>query len=372
MPVFLPIQPKKNYCMMSSHPDPQRILTVTDALKETFDQAMGADERVILLGLGVADSKGVFGTTLGLVEKYGATRVIDGPASENAITGIAIGTAILGMRPVLSHQRFDFSLMSMDQIINNAANWRYMFGGNTGVPITIRMIVGRGWGQGPQHSQNFQALLAHIPGLKVVAPTTAYEFKGLMLASIEDDDPVIFIEQRWLHNHTSHVPEEPYILPIGKAHLMKEGNDLTIVAAMDMAIEAMRAAKTLEAQNINVEVINLRTIKPFDKEKIISSVQKTGRLLVVDSGWRSFGIGAEIAAVVAEEAFGALRGAIRRIGLPDAPTPSSPGLTLHYYPTSITICETVGEMLFVSILTDDLKDDSVPHDIPDQRFSGPF
>ena len=206
-----------------------RNLTFAKAINEALSQAMQIDNSVICYGLGIDDPKGVFGTTLGLKEKFGNNRVFDVPASENALTGIAIGASLNGIRPVMSHQRLDFFLLAMDQLVNNAAKWHYMFGGKRSVPITIRLIIGRGWGQGPSHSQNLQAWLAHIPGLKVVMPTTARDAKGLLISSIFDDNPVLFIEHRWLYNLEDDVPEKDFRIPIGKAQQLKVGNDISIV-----------------------------------------------------------------------------------------------------------------------------------------------
>ncbi|VAX23815.1 Acetoin dehydrogenase E1 component alpha-subunit [hydrothermal vent metagenome] len=357
------------------YPDPgktNRLLTFSEAVREGIEISMDHDQNVYTIGLGATDPKRIFNTTSGLVEKFGADRVFDSSVSETAMTGVAIGSAINGMRPILSHQRADFMLMAMDQLINNAAKWRYMFGGTKGVPMTVRMIVGRGWGQGPQHSQNFLSMMAHIPGLKVVTPATAFEAKGLLIACIEDDDPVIFIEHRWLHSYKSYVPEGRYALPIGKANIMKEGTDLTIVGSMEMSIEALRASTIAADQGIDIEVINLRSIKPLDTDTILNSVHKTGRLLVLDPGWRSFGLSAEILAVVAESGLDKLKTNARRIGLPDAPSPSTPALTKYYYPSVLTILNELEDMLGVRIDTDCLNDNSVPHDVPEMNFTGPF
>jgi pyruvate dehydrogenase E1 component beta subunit len=203
--------------------------TFAAAIRDALAVALERDPAVIVYGLGTTDPKGVFGTTLDLHRKFGDRRVFDMPTSENAMTGVGIGAALGGLRPVLTHQRLDFALLSLDQIVNNAAKWRFMFGGRRGVPITIRMIIGRGWGQGPTHSQSLQAWFAHIPGLKVVMPTSAEDAKGLLLASIFDDDPVIFLEHRWLHNVTGDVPPGDYRTPIGKARLVRSGADVTVV-----------------------------------------------------------------------------------------------------------------------------------------------
>ncbi len=207
-----------------------RKLRFFQATKEAVDLCMAKDPAVYVMGLGVPDPKGIFGTTLGLQQKYGSARVMDMPASENGMTGVAIGSALVGMRPIITHQRLDFALLAVEQIVNQAANWHYMFGGKTSIPLVIRMIIGRGWGQGAQHSHDLQAWFAHIPGLKVVMPATAYDAKGLLISSIEDNNPVIFIEHRWLFNITYYVPEGIYHVPLGRARLIREGTVVTVTA----------------------------------------------------------------------------------------------------------------------------------------------
>ena len=216
-----------------------RVITYAEAIREALDQAMAADESVIVFGLGVDDPKAIFGTTAGLQETYGCERVFDTPTSENAMTGVGIGAALNGIRPVMVHQRLDFFLLAMDQLVNGAAKWHFMFGGQGKVPITIRLIMGRGWGQGPTHSQNLQAWFTHIPGLKVVMPATAEDAKGLLLESIRDDNPVVFLEHRWLHNIQGEVSEEPKHVPLGKARMIREGFDITLVAISYMVVEAI-------------------------------------------------------------------------------------------------------------------------------------
>ncbi len=331
--------------------DNLRRITFAEAVREATVQAMEKDNSVLALGLGVTDPKGVFGTTLGLKERFGEERVYDIPVSENAVTGIAVGLAISGYRPILSHQRADFILMSMDQIINNSAKWSYMFGGQVSVPLVIRTIIGRGWGQGPQHSQNFQAMFAQIPGLKVVSPTTPYQAKGLMTAAIKDPDPVIFVEHRWLHNQLGDVPKDYYTIPIGKAYVLKPGSDLTVVTSLDMTVEVLKVAERLKSQKIDIEVVDLCSVKPLDKETILASVRKTGRLLVIDSSWKDFGVASQVSALVSEKGYDCLKCAIRRMGLPDIPTPSTPALSKDYYPRAKDICQVVKDMLGVKIET---------------------
>ena len=350
-----------------------RPLTFAKAINEALFQAMSMDESVISYGLGVDDPKGVFGTTLGLQKKYGSQRVFDMPTSENAMTGVAIGAALNGMRPVMSHQRVDFFLLAMDQLINNAAKWHYMFSGQSSVPITIRLIIGRGWGQGPTHSQNLQALFAHIPGLKVVMPTTAADAKGLLLASIFDDNPVIFMEHRWLHNLQSDVPAEDYRVPIGKARKVTTGNDLTIVAMSYMTIEATHAVETMSRQGVSCDLIDLRSVKPVDWEAVFASVRKTGRLLALDTDFATGSIGSEIISRTSQECFDSLKQAPRLLALPDFPAPTSPALKKVYYKRAEDIVTLVAEMLDCDLsVTELLEKRTVPLDVPGEWFKGPF
>jgi len=333
---------------------------------------MESDPRVCLFGLGVPDPKGIFGTTLGLQEKFGERRVMDIPCSENALTGVAIGFALTGMRPVMTHQRVDFSLLALEQIVNQAANWHYMFGGKMNVPIVIRMLVGRGWGQGPQHSQNLHSWFAHIPGLKVVMPATPYDAKGLLISSIRDDNPVIFIEHRWLHGISGQVPENTFTVPIGSCRIAKQGNDITIVCTSYMLLESLRAANILAELGISAEVVDVRSVHPLDIQTILNSVAKTGRLLVADTAWITGGFGGEVVAQVAEKAIQNLKCAPRRIGLPDCPTPTSPALARHYYPLAVDICHVVCNVMKRAYSPVIIDDRNSHLDIPDSEFKGPF
>ena len=350
--------------------EPRKIKYV-EALREALDYCLASDKRVFVIGEGVPDPKAIFGTTTGLLEKYGKNRVLDMPLSENGLTGVCIGAALTGLRPVLIHQRIDFSLLALDQVINNAAKWHYMFGGKNSVPLVIRMVIGMGWGQGAQHSQNLQALYAHIPGLKVVMPTTAYDAKGLLISSIQDNNPIIFIEHRWLHNLLDYVPEEPFTVPLGEGKIRREGNDCTLVATSYMVVEANKAADFLKNKGIGVEVIDLRTLKPLDENIIRTSIKKTGRLLAVDSGYYTGGFAGEIISRIAEKEFLSLRCAPERITLPDHPAPSSPGLAQYYYPRAKHIVEKIAVMMSRPDIIFE-EDASLPLDVPDNSFTGPF
>lgn len=348
-----------------------RELKYYQAINEALDLCMGQDSSVYLMGLGVPDPKGIFGSTLGLERKYGSARVLDMPTSENGMTGVAIGSALAGMRPVMTHQRIDFALLALEQIVNQAAKWHYMFGGKMRVPLVIRLIIGRGWGQGPQHSQSLQAWFAHVPGLKVVMPTTPHDVKGLLIASIEDDNPVIFLEHRWLYNISGPVPEGVYRVPLGEARVAREGKDLTIAALSYMTLEALRAAEFLAEDGIQAEVLDLRSLRPFDNACLLGSVCKTGRLLVADTAWKTGGFAGEVIARVAEEAFDALRAPPRRIALPDTSTPTSPALAASYYPHARDLVHAARQMLGLP------ASQLVPPaagalDVPDPSFSGPF
>lgn len=351
----------------------KRILKFHEAIREAIDLNMAESSDVYLIGLGVTDPKGVFGTTLGLQQKYGSNRVMDMPISENGITGVAIGSALVGMRPIISHQRIDFAITSMDQIVNQAANWHYMFGGQIGVPLVVKIVIGRGWGQGPQHSQSLQTYFAHVPGLKVVMPTTPYDAKGLLVSSIRDNNPVIFIEHRWLHNISGHVPEGLYNVPIGQPKIIKEGKEITIVSISYMTLEAIRAAEMLEKDGISAEIIDLRTLKPFDDRIILESVRKTGRLVVADTGWLTAGFCTEVITRVVEKAFKYIKSPPKRLALLDCPTPTSPALAKYFYIRDVHIYATVKNMLGYEVDESILKpDDSILYDVPDSTFTGPF
>lgn len=351
-----------------------RNLNFTEAAREALDICLEMDPKVYIIGLGVPDPKGSFGTTLGLQQKHGASRVMDMPTSENGMTGVAIGSALVGMRPVIIHQRVDFSLLSLDPIVNHASKWHYMFGGQGSVPIVIRSVIGRGWGQGAQHSQSLESWFAHIPGLKVVMPTTPHDVKGLMISSILDNNPVIFLEHRWLHNTVGHVPEGFYRVPLGHARIAQAGKDVTIVATSHMVIESLVAAKKLAEAGIEAEVIDLRTVRPLDMDSVVNSVAKTGRLVVADTGWKTCGIGSEIVAGVTERIYDKLKCAPRRIGPYDGPMPSTPALAQHCYARAVHIIEEVCKMLNVPAgrVKFDEQEGGVPLDIPNPSFVGPF
>jgi len=355
-----------------------RNIKFNEAILEATSQLLETDPSVYVMGLGVSDPKGTFGTTKDLQKKFGLNRVMDMPISENAMTGVAIGTAIRGMRPIMTHQRVDFSLLALDQIVNNAAKWHYMFGDSMTAPLVIRLVMGRGWGQGPQYSQSLQSIFAHIPGLKVVMPSTPFDAKGLLVSAVKDNNPVVFLEHRWLHNTFGSVSEEIYEVPIGKAHVVKEGSDITIAATSHMVIEARKALETLEKEGISVELIDIRSVKPLDKETIIKSVRKTGRLIVADPDWKSCGFASEVIASSIEEAFNDFKAPPVSITYPDRHIPSSWALSNHYYPSHRVIAMESFKMMRLPSKAQALLEELLefrnagPLDVPDPSFIGPF
>lgn len=351
-----------------------REISYGEAIREATDQLMAESDRVYVMGLGTTDPKAVFATTDGLEAKYGPKRVFDMPTSENAMTGVCVGSALMGMRPIMVHQRIDFLLLALDQIVNNAAKWYAMFNGQKSVPLVIRAIVGRGWGQGPQHSQNLQAMFAHVPGLKVVTPALPADAKGMLIAASHDDNPVLFIEHRWLHSTFGPVPEAMYETPLGKAKVVRSGRDVSIVATSFMVIEALRAAEALAREGIEAEVVDVRSIRPLDVEGIMSSVRKTGRLVACDAAWKTLGFAGELVALAAELALEDLRARPIRVTLPDWHTAASPVAAQVYYPTALTIANDVAKMLGKPERDAEAWRlvRSTPADQPDPSFLGPF
>ncbi|MCP3943381.1 MAG: alpha-ketoacid dehydrogenase subunit beta [Desulfobacteraceae bacterium] len=306
----------------------QRRLTYSESLNEALSQALEIDSSVFVMGQGVDDPSGMFGSTKNLQEKYGAKRVFDTPLAETALTGIAAGAAMAGMKPVYFHNRPDFLYLALDQLANHAAKWSYMFAGKVSVPLVIWACIGRGWGSGAQHSQALQGLFMHIPGLKLVMPSTCYDTKGLMLTAIKDPNPVIIIDHRMNYRNQGYVPEKMYTIPFGKGVKRRNGSDVTVVAISHMVTDSLLAAEELyQEEKIDVEIIDPRTLCPLDEELILASVLKTGRLVIVDMGWKTGGVSAEIASLVVEKGFSSLKAPIKRVTCPDLPTPS--GYTLE-------------------------------------------
>lgn len=351
-------------------PNDGGLTTYSEAIRQGLSMGLESDSSVLVFGLGVPDPKGVFGTTSGLQERFGPQRVFDIPLAENALTGVAIGLAVSGFRPVLTHQRFDFALVSIEQIVNQAAKWKYMYGGKMSCPIVIRMIVGRGWGQGPQHSQSLQSWFAHIPGLQVFMPSSPVDAKFGMLASLRTEDPTIFIEHRWLHQTKQRLPAEMKEFDLQSAKISACGVDITIVAYSFMHVEAVRAVEHLEkVDGISCELIDLRSLRPLDYSTIFDSIEKTGRLLVVDQSVLTCGIGAEIVSACASRGL-SWKSPPSRIGYPDSPTPTSPYLARHYYSDAVHIINGVRQIMGIERLSVDRADKLL--DQPDASFEGPF
>ena len=354
-------------------PEPTtRMITFAEALNEAQAYALENIEGTYLMGLGAPDPKGIFGSTLGLQEKFGEKKVFDVPISENALTGVALGSAATGRRPILTHQRVDFALVSIDQIVKQAAKWHYMFGGEMCAPMVIRMIIGRGWGQGPQHSQALHAWFAHIPGLKVVLPATAHDAKGMLIAAVKDENPVVFLEHRWLYNIKDAVPESGYEIPLDKAVIKREGADVTLIGISYMTLECLRAADLLAEQGISAEVIDLRSVRPIDYNSLFASAEKTRLAVIVDNAGLMGSTAREIASVLCEKLFSTLSRAPMTIGLPDHPVPTSPQLSESYYPNADKIANSVLSALSLSPLEEGSGRDPIPHDQPDASFTGPF
>jgi len=289
------------------------------AIKEALEEEMERDEKVFLIGEDVGRAGGSFGASRGLFEKFGPKRVIDTPISEAGFTSLAAGAASCGLRPIVEIMFMDFITCAMDSVVNQIAKMRYMFGNQYTMPVVVRMPEGAGLNAGPQHSQCLEAWFAHVPGLKVVMAATPYDVKGLLKSSIRDDNPVIFIENKTLYAMKGRIPEEEYLIPLGKADVKREGKDVTVVGVSRMVNESLRAAEALEREGISVEVIDLMTVQPWDKETVFHSVGKTHRLVVVHEAVKQFGIGAEISAAVTEEIFDELDAPIIRVGAPFAP-----------------------------------------------------
>jgi len=322
-----------------------RRLSYADAIREAFHILLKTDPRVFVIGQGLWSPWYVGSSMTDLDKEFGRERLIDCPVAENATTAAAVGAALAGMRPIVVHPRMDFMLLAVDPIVNQAANWSYLFAGLANVPVVIRPIINRGGEQAAQHSQALQAMFTHVPGLKVVMPATAHDAKGLLISAVQDGNPVLYIDDRFLYSEVDEVPEGAYTVPIGKAAVRRSGKDVTIVASSYMAVQSLLAAKELAAQDVDAEVIDLRSLKPWDREAVFASVRKTGRLVIADGTWKSGGVAAEIAASVVEEAFEHLKAPVERVALPDAPAPMSAPLERAYYPTARNVVLAVERLL---------------------------
>lgn len=349
--------------------DPE-LRTVAESIRDATEEAMKADDSVIVCGLGVNDPGRVFGTTSGLVEEFGTERVFETPTAENAMMGVAVGAALGGYRPIVTQQRADFFYLAMDQLVNSAAKWRFMFGGQFSVPLVVRLIVGRGWGQGPTHSQNLATWLSHISGIKVVYPSNATNAKSLLLESIHDENPVVYIEDRWLH------PQKSYGLPdgevsIGRSALRRIGEDFTIIAYGFMVTEALNSAELLSQNGVSVDVVDLGSLVPLDLALVYKSLRKTKRALVVEAapGQNSFG-GSLIGTISSQLKRQAEVTYLELLGMPAIPTPTSFGATMNFYPGAYNIASTILGVLGKDSLG--LSGQPSPHDVSGEPFLGPF
>ena len=322
-----------------------RKLTYVAAFNEALRQLLQSDKRVFLMGQGVKSPWYVGKTCVGLVDEFGEERIIDTPVSESCVTGVATGAALSGLRPIVEHPRLDFMYLAMDQICNHAAAWHYMFGSQASVPLVIWGIINRGGEQAAQHSQALQAVFMHIPGLKVVMPSTPYDVKGLLVAAVKDDNPVLFVDDRWLYELEGEVPAELYEVPLGQGIIRRPGTAATVAATSFMVHEALKAGAQLEKEGLAIEVLDLRSLKPLDTELLFASVRKTGRLVVADAAWKTCGAAAEVAALAAENLFYDLKSPVVRVTLPDVPAPASSALEKFYYPTASSIVKAVRQVL---------------------------
>lgn len=321
-------------------------LSYRNAIVAAQAQEMERDPSVFLYGLDVSDHKRIFGSTVDMVEKFGPERCFITPTSEDAMAGFGLGAAICGMRPVHIHIRVDFMLLTINQLANMYSPARYMSGGRLKAPITMRAVIGRGWGQSCQHSKSMQSLFAHIPGIKVVMPTSPADAKGLLAAAIRDDNPVVVLEHRWLYEIEGEVPDGEYVVPLGKGRIVREGTDFTVIATSWMNIEAAKAADVLKAKHgVNIEIVDPRTIYPLDTEMLVESVNKTGHCLVADYDWAFCGFSAEVAAQMSELCFDSLKKPVKRLGFAHVPCPTTRPLENLFYPNAVSIIREVEHTL---------------------------
>ena len=345
-----------------------RTITYREALKEAMAQEMRRDSRVFVYGIDVADHKRIFGSTMGLVEEFGPDRCFSMPLSEEAMTGFGLGAAINGLRPIHIHMRVDFMILAMNQITNMIASYSYGACGQLKVPMVIRAIIGRGWGQSWQHSKTLHSWFAHIPGLKVVMPSRPLDAKGMLIAAIRDDNPVIFIEHRWLYDVCGEVPEESDLVPLEGCEVLRKGKDITVAAVSWMTVEALKAAEVMKKQGVSLEIIDIRSISPFDVKTIVDSVKRTGHLIVGDYDWLHCGFSAEVAAQVYDSCMAELKSSITRLGFAEAHCPCTRPLENAFYPNAIDIVREVEKKLGLDEI--DLSgEDFYSYE---NRFKGPF
>lgn len=342
-------------------------ISFRDALALAMKREMESDPSVFVFGLDVPDHKKIFGSTVGLLEQFGPERCFGTPLSEEGMTGVALGAAIAGLRPVHVHIRADFMLLGMNQIVNMVSNLRYMSGGKLKVPLVIRAVIGRGWGQSAQHSKSLHGIFAHIPGLKVVMPASPQDAYGLLRSAVRDDNPVIVLEHRWLYDVVGEV-DENHPVPIGPPEVIRHGDAVTVLCTSWMNIEALKAAEVLARRDVQLEVINVRTVTPMEKEPLVESARKTGRCIVADYDWTFCGFSAELAAMISRECFGALKSPVERLGFAPVPCPTTRPLENLFYASAPQIIRSVERLL--GLPKADLSGESFySHE---QRFKGPF
>ncbi len=355
------------------------IINTGQAIRDGLEEIAVEDSSVIFFAEGVSDPSSVYGTLKGIGDRIGHSRMIEMPVSENALFGVAVGAALMGKRPVISLHRVEFSLLAVEQIVNNAAKAHYVSNGIHKVPLVLRIIVGRGWGQGPNHSQSLEAMYSYFPGLKVIMPVFPSDAKAMIKAAVRDDNPVVCIENRWIHYVQGKVESDNIPTPLLGPKVISKGSDITLVASSYMVLEAQRAAEQLKLVGVSSEVIDLRVLRPLDITEIARSVSKTGRLLTIDSGFKTLGLGAEIVSEITKHCFSDLRSPPERMGMPDHPTPSSRGLIANIYPEAKTIVQTVAGM--VELKTEKTENcirqleaerGDLPNDVHDRYFNGPF
>tara|TARA_Y100000034_G_C6892685_1_gene410982 strand:+ start:763 stop:1803 length:1041 start_codon:yes stop_codon:yes gene_type:complete len=344
-----------------------RKISYREAINEALTQEMERDSSVFIYGIDVGDHKRIFGTTKGLVEQFGTDRCFSTPLSEDAMTGVGLGAAINGLRPIHVHMRADFLLLAMNQLCNMVSSYCYGSGGAKGVPMVIRTIIGRGWGQAYQHSKNAN-ILAHFPGLKVVMPASPFEAKGMLVSAIRDDNPVIVFEHRWLYDAVDEVPDDEYMVPLDEQRKLRNGSDLTVVATSWMVVEAMKAANILRKHNVHLEIINACVASPCKNDVIVESVNKTQKCIVADNDWSFCGFGAELAAMISESCFKTLQLPVRRLGFAHVPCPCTRPLENEFYCNAVNIIKLVEEMLGLP-LTDLSGEDFYSYE---RKFKGPF
>lgn len=346
----------------------KRVISYCQALNEALRQEMARDERIFVYGLDVDDHKRTFGSGVELLELYGAKRYFSTPLSEDTMMGLGIGAALNGLRPINVHIRVDFLLLAMNQLANMAASLHYGSNGKLSIPLVIRAVIGRGWGQGFQHSKTLQSIFAHMPGLKVVMPTTPYDAKGMLISAIRDNNPVLILEHRLLYYQEGPVPEEPFTVPLDKSSVLIPGNDITVAATSWMNVEAFAAAKIMQKRNVSVEVIDIRSIAPLDDEPIAASTHKTGHLIVADYDWLHCGLSAEVATRVYEKCMSSLHSPVARIGFAPTPCPTTRPLENLFYPTAETLVRTIEQKL--GLEQADLSSEEF-YDY-EHKFKGPF